>query len=133
MTDIDYLLVPGGDENPLVSLEKKLQMLRDLVTAVAKGCKNGLLLYGDGGMGKSFNVLAHLKALDACYKLFNGRMSAKGLFLALKRAQDAIHVLEDMERLTKDPDAQGILRSALWAPPGHDRVVTWTTAKDGEQ
>jgi hypothetical protein len=55
------------------------------------------------------------------------------LFLALQKAPDAVHVLEDMERLTKDADAQGVLRSALWAQPGHDRVVTWTTATDGAE
>jgi hypothetical protein len=65
--------------------------------------------------------------------LYNSRLTAKGLFLALAHAPDAVHVLEDMERLTKDADAQGVLRSALWAQPGHDRVVTWTTATDGAQ
>ena len=60
-------------------------------------------------------------------------MTAKGLFLALQHAPDAVHVLEDMERLTKDADAQGVLRIALWAQPGHDRAVTWTTATDGQQ
>lgn len=29
------------------------------------------------------------------------------------------------------PDAQSVLRSALWAKPCHNRVVTWTTATDG--
>jgi len=55
------------------------------------------------------------------------------LFLALNRAPDAIHVMEDMERVTKDPDAQGVLRSASWAQPGHERIVTWMTAKDGKE
>ena len=35
----------------------------------------------------------------------------------MKHALDAIHVLEDMERLTKDADAQGVLHSALSARP----------------
>jgi hypothetical protein len=38
-----------------------------------------------------------------------------------------------MERLVRDRDAQGVLRSALWAQPGHERVVTWTTATGGEE
>ncbi len=122
-----------ADKRELASLEKKFQMLRDLTTAVAQRFKNGLFLYGDGGVGKSYTVLTHLKYLDATYLLFNSRMTAKGLFLALKHAPDSIHVLEDMERLTKDADAQGVLRSSLWAQPGHDRVVTWTTAKDGQE
>jgi hypothetical protein len=60
-------------------------------------------------------------------------MTAKGLFLALAKFPDAVHVLEDMERLTQDRDAQGVLRSALWAHPGRDRVATWTSATGGEE
>ena len=124
---------PDRDQEALASLEKKLHLVRDHVTAVAKGYKTGYYLYGPGGMGKSYTVLRHLESLDVPYQLFNSRMTAKGLFLTLQKAPDAIHVMEDMERLTKDPDAQGVLRSALWAQPGHDRVVTWTTATDGTQ
>jgi hypothetical protein len=55
-------------------------------------------------------------------------MTGKGLFHALEQAPDAVHVLEDLERLTQDRDAQGILRGALWSQPGRPREVTWTTA-----
>jgi hypothetical protein len=123
----------AADKNARDSLEKKLHLVRDHVTAVARGYKTGCYFYGPGGMGKSYTVLRHLESLDAPYQLYNSRMTAKGLFLRLGHSPDAIHVLEDMERLTKDPDAQGVLRSALWAQPGHDRNVTWTTAKDGVQ
>jgi hypothetical protein len=119
------------DQIALASLDKKLHLVRDHVTAVAKGYKKGFYLYGTGGVGKSFTVLRHLESSDVPYQLYNSRMTAKGLFQTLHNAPDAIHVLEDMERLTKDPDAQGVLRSALWAQPGHDRVVTWTTATGG--
>lgn len=117
----------------LATLEKKLHLVRDLTTAVAKGFKTGLYLYGTGGVGKSHTVLRHLENLETCYQLYNSRMTAKGLFLTLQKAPDTIQVMEDMERLTKDPDAQGVLRSALWSQPGHDRLVTWTTATDGSQ
>jgi hypothetical protein len=118
-------------EAALAGLERKLHLVRDLVTAVGKGYKTGLYLYGTGGVGKSFTVLRHLEHLEIPHQLYNSRMTAKGLFKTFCAAPDATHVLEDMERLTKDPDAQGVLRSALWAQPGHDRVVTWTTATDG--
>lgn len=120
-------------DDPLASLERKLHVVRDHATAVGKGYKTGLYLYGTGGVGKSFTVLRHLERQEIPHQLFNSRMTAKGLFLALAAAPDAVHVLEDMERITKDPDAQGVLRSALWSQPGHDRVVTWTTATDGKQ
>jgi hypothetical protein len=123
----------NGALDALGTLEKKLHLVRDHVTAVARGYKTGYYLYGTGGMGKSYTVIRHLDTLDTPYLLFNSRMTAKGLFLTLQRAPDAIHLMEDMERLTKDPDAQGVLRSALWAQPGHERRITWTTASDGAQ
>ena len=122
-------LPPHRDNEALANLEKKLNLVRDHVTAVGRGYKTGFYLYGTGGMGKSYTVLQHLENLGVTYQLFNSRMTAKGLFLTLQKAPDAIHVMEDMERLTKDPDAQGVLRSALWAQPGHERLVTWTTAE----
>src|ERR1700685_2053616 len=109
----DELLGAPGHKAARDSLAKKLYLVRDHVTAVARGYKTGSYLYGSGGVGKSFTVLRHLESLGVPYQLFNSRMTAKGLFLALKSAPDAIHVLEDMERLTKDPDAQGVLRSAM--------------------
>jgi hypothetical protein len=122
-----------SDKEALGTLEKKFHLIRDHVTGVGKGYKWGYYLYGPGGMGKSYTVVEYLNRLGVPYQLCNSRMTAKGLFLTLQKAPDAVHVLEDMERLTKDPDAQGVLRSALWAQPGHDRLVTWTTATDGPQ
>src|SRR6266404_4873734 len=129
----DQQPLPTIDQAALDSLEREFHLVRDFVRAVIKGYKTGLFLYGPGGVGKSYTVIDQLKAMEATYKLFNSRMTAKGLFLALKNAPDAIHLLEDMERLTRDPDAQGVLRSALWAQPGHDRKITWTTASEGPQ
>ena len=47
----DYLLPSGAETSALATLEKKLLVVRDLVAAVAKGFKNGLFLYGAGGVG----------------------------------------------------------------------------------
>jgi hypothetical protein len=123
----------GGAAADLAALESKLQLVRDRVAQVVGGYQTGLYLCGSGGLGKSHTVLRELDALGATYRLFNSRMTAKGLFRALEKAPDAVHVLEDMERLTHDRDAQGVLRSALWSQPGNDRVVTWTTATGGEE
>jgi hypothetical protein len=121
------------NEAALESLDRKFALVRDRVTGVASGLSNGLYLYGSGGVGKSYAVISRLDQMGWAYKLFNSRMTAKGLFSALERAPDAVHILEDMERLTNDRDAQGVLRSSLWAQPDKDRIVTWTTATGGEQ
>jgi hypothetical protein len=123
----------SGSNPFLVSLEHKLQVIRDHAAGVAKRYKHGFFLHGSGGIGKSYTVLDHLRHLEVAYQLHNTRMTGKGLFLSLKAAPDLTHVLEDMERLTRDVDAQGVLRSAMWSQPGHERVVTWTTATDGPQ
>ncbi|MFO0847855.1 MAG: hypothetical protein U0871_04730 [Gemmataceae bacterium] len=118
----------GSDLTPVESLELKLQLLRDRVTAVVRGLQTGLYVYGAGGTGKTHTVVDQLCRLGADYRQFNARMTGKGLFAALKAGPDAVHVLEDMERLTDDRDAQGVLRGALWPTPGRDRRVTWSTA-----
>src|SRR5262249_34617176 len=129
----ERLTLPSADSDPLASLERKLCLVRDRVTAVARGFATGFYLYGAGGIGKTYTVRSHLDAIGVGSKPYTARMTAKGLFLALGKAPDAVHLLEDMERLTKDQDAQGVLRSALWAHPGTDRVITWTTAAGGEE
>jgi hypothetical protein len=131
------LVVEEVDHAALASLDRKLQMLKDRVVGVARGLHTGLFVFGEGGCGKSFTVLTCLDGLretaGTSYKLFNSRVTGKGLFVALSNAADAVHVIEDTERLTRDRDGQGVLRSALWCQPGHERVVTWVTATGGEE
>jgi hypothetical protein len=121
------------DSRHLASLDAKIKLVQDRVRSVVGGYSTGMYLYGAGGLGKSFNVLQELEAQDVSVRLFNSRMTAKGLFNSLQAHPDAVHLLEDMERIVDDRDAQGVLRSALWAQPGKERVVTWTTAADPQR
>jgi hypothetical protein len=116
----------------LASLDNKLKLVADRITAVVSGKSTGLYLCGAGGLGKSYTVVRQLQKLEADYRIFNSRMSGKGLFRALEKYPNSVHVLEDMERLTNDRDGQGVLRSALWSQADQERVVTWTTS-EGEQ
>lgn len=119
----------------LAGLETKLQLARDYVGEVVHGYTTGLYLYGEGGIGKSFTVFQELDRLNADYKPFNSRMTGRGLFNALEKFPDSIHVLEDMEQIMHDRGAQGVLRSALWGQRKvesggrMERPVTWSTYK----
>ena len=128
--------IPTDDELHLQAYEAKLQLVRDYTRGVAKGFSNGFFLYGTGGIAKSYTVLRELQNLAVDFKLFNSRMSGRGLFEALAEYPKAVHVLEDMERIVKDKDAQGIIRSACWGQKGDDgqqkRTVTWATARGVE-
>ena len=124
------------DDLHLASYEAKLQLVRDYVKGVALGFSNGFFLFGTGGIAKSFTVLGELQRLSTDFKLFNSRMSGRGLFETLAEYPKSVHVLEDMERLVKDKDSQGIIRSACWAQRGDDgrqkRTITWATARGVE-
>jgi hypothetical protein len=121
------------DETHLARLDAKLQLVRDRTAGVASGYMTGLYLYGDGGVGKSHTVIQTLRLRKADFKLFNSRMTGRGLFNALERYPDSVHVLEDMEQIMRDRGAQGVLRSALWGQRRDgdtgpmERPVTWST------
>jgi len=132
----DQSATTNPDEVHLAAYEAKLQLVRDYTKGVALGFSNGFFLFGTGGIAKSFTVLGELQRLGVDFKLFNSRMSGRGLFDALAEYPKSIHVLEDMERVVRDADAQGIIRSACWGQRGDDgkqkRTVTWATAKGVE-
>lgn len=123
-----------ADRRHLAALEQKLQVVRDFTGSVATGRTTGYFLWGKGGCGKSHTVIEELERLRVPYKLFNSRMTGRGLFNALEEFPDSVHLLEDMEPLFRDSGACGVLRSALWGvrPKGDgptERRVTWTTYK----
>ena len=122
-----------SDEKHLEDLEGKLQLVRDFTVSVATGRTGGFYLHGNGGCGKSFTVIEELERLKVPYKLYNSRMTGRGLYNSLEKFPDSIHLLEDMEQLFRESGARGVLRSALWSQ-GHsehdgpsERLVTWTT------
>ncbi len=121
------------DQRHLAHSESKARLIQDRVVAVIEGYANGLYLYGPGGAGKSYIVLDVLRQREANYKVYNSRMTGRGLYNALEAYPDAIHVLEDMEQITRDRGAQGVLRSALWGQRRdgdtgpQERLVTWST------
>jgi hypothetical protein len=130
----EVIIQPSAeDQRHLESYEAKLQLVRDYTRGVALGYSAGFYLHGAGGISKSFTVLGELERLGTNFKLFNSRMSGRGLFDTLHQYADAVHVLEDMERVVNDRDAQGVLRSATWSQKTKEgkqkRVVTWATAR----
>jgi hypothetical protein len=123
------------DQRHLEAFQKQLSLVQDKIVAVVKDYSTGLFLHGTPGTSKTHTVMETLKELQANYKLFNSHMTGRGLYDTLEDFPDAIHVLEDMEQITHDRGAQGVLRSALWGQrrdgdrSRQERLVTWTTCK----
>jgi len=127
--------ITAGEQKHLDKLESRFTLIRDAVQGVAKSYHTGLFLHGEGGTGKSYTVMEHLRKLKVAYKLHNSRLTARGLVAELQSAPAVIHLIEDAETLLDDKKTFGVLRSALWCngPAAKQRPqprpMTWTAYK----
>ena len=130
-TKSDGSTLTAADLQHLKEIDKKLQLVRDRVAGVVRG-QPGMLLFGPGGIGKTYTVQEELRRLRARYRLLNTHVTGLSLFTVLERYPTYIHVLEDVEEVLRDRLALGVLRSATW-PCRQDRrgnpecVVTWSS------
>src|SRR5262245_35438449 len=97
-----------SDKEVLASFENKLEIIRDRVRGVALGYSPGLVLLGEGGGGKTWNVETTLKEGGRSYRVSNSRVSGRALFELLRDQPDLVHVLDDCEPLLLDKHALGV-------------------------
>lgn len=119
----------------LASLKKQFALVRDRVKQVASGGENGLILCGEGGVGKSRAVLQTLKECEASFTLINSQLTPKGLFDLIVKQPNGIFVIEDAEQMLQRNPMAGLLRSALFSQEERNkhgrqpRRITWQTAR----
>ena len=123
----DVVGLSDDDRAALDDLDRKAAVVRDRIRSVVLGLRSSSYLYGPGGAGKSYLVRSELSPLAGRVLFFNSRMTGRALFDVLKNAADALHVVEDTEKLLDDLDAQGIIRAATGGEKGEDRIITWST------
>lgn len=109
--------------------DNQLGLIRDRVTAVAKGYQNGFYLAGRPGTGKTHEVKKQLDALKTVYTLRNSRMTSLGLYTHLREHPEGPTVLDDISTLWYERAAQQILLAAMNGEPGEPRLLTYTTAE----
>lgn len=111
---------------------QKMAQIADFTKVVIEGWQTGLILNGEGGIGKSYTVEGTLRRMKV-YKTdchHKGRVTSKGLFDALELYPNDIHLVEDAESLYKDKTFSGLGRMALHSQdksPHPLRVITWRT------
>jgi hypothetical protein len=123
-------MLTQDDRRNLDQLKRLTQVIRDFIGGVVLHRHTGLFVGGRGGIGKSFIVESELTNRGEAYKLWNSAMTARCLFDRFAAYPEAVHVIEDIETLTRDRRAIGVLRSALWGTRrGRDgrmeRLITW--------
>ena len=113
--------------------------MKNLTGMVAKRISPSMMITGDPGLGKTYNVLNQLESLGLSkgehFEHIKGRATAAGMFITLYENSDKLIVFDDCDSVFKDPDAVNILKGAL---DSYDRrVISWMAAKplkdsDGE-
>jgi hypothetical protein len=118
----------------LESLEKKYQVIRDNAVLVAKGHNTGFVCWGEGGTGKSYQILQALHGKGCDYRLLNTRVSGPWLCMCLKQQPKGLFVIEDVEDIFVERSCLSVLRSAMWAQEDSAgrmvRSITYGTAQD---
>lgn len=95
----------------------------------------GVIIYGDGGCGKSYTVKEELDRLGKKYEIINSQLTARGFRDKLAANPRGIFVIEDVEKVLRSDtsDITGVIRSAGYGQKGKDgrrrRTVAWGTAQ----
>ena len=118
------------------------QMFADmcnLTSMVARRISPSMVVTGDPGLGKTYNVIRTLKAQGLTegtdFVHVKGRATAAGMFITLFENADKMIIFDDCDSVFRDQDAVNILKGAL---DSYDRrVISWMAAKplkdsDGE-
>lgn len=106
--------------------------LSDYVTLIAKGVMPALLVTGQGGIGKSYNIdkiLDQYGKRHETWEKIKGKASPAAMYATLWYNRDKIVVFDDCDSVFKDPDALNILKGAL---DNNDfREISWATKSEG--
>lgn len=106
--------------------------LDDYVTMSAKELLPALLITGQGGIGKSYNVEKILDKFGNRHETWErvkGKASAAAMYNTLWYNRNKIIVFDDCDSVFKDPDAINVLKGAL--DNNNFREISWATKGEG--
>lgn len=105
------------------------RQLNTYVLMVARGLNNALLITGQGGIGKSYNVNKILSAYgtkNKDYVIMKGKSSTSAMYKFLFDNYNKIVVFDDCDSVLQDSDGLNILKGVL--DSGRIKEVSWNTS-----
>jgi hypothetical protein len=102
------------------------------VTMAGKELLPALLITGQGGIGKSYNVekiLDQFGKRHETWERVKGKASAAAMYNTLWYNRNKIVVFDDCDSVLKDPDAINVLKGAL--DNNNFREISWATKGEG--
>lgn len=119
-----------SDETLLSNIERKFSMLRTMTLGVANHKINGMVVSGDGGVGKTYTVEETLHDFHGTRKIksISGKISPVEMFNNLYNfsGEDDILIFDDADAAFKNDECLNILKAALDTKPR--RMVSWLTS-----
>lgn len=102
-------------QNSIVGLEKYFVDYYQHIDAFLKNnIINGFIVVGDAGLGKTYNLILHLKKLNKNFVLIKGHITALTLYKTFyEHRNNEIIILDDVIKIIEDKDIINILLGAL--------------------
>ena len=124
------------DETFSWPINQRFEFVSQLVSMVANGIANSVIITGPGGLGKSHTVMSTLVSMglkdasgfdvestDRSFRVIKGYSTAKGLYRELFANRNSVIVFDDCDSVLKDPVALNLLKGAL---DSYDRrIISW--------
>jgi hypothetical protein len=122
-----YRAYTPADQEALRAYAHTCAIVRDKVRQVIVGKKVCLYLWGDGGIGKDYQIQVVFRECkyekDVHYILTNSRGSEPGLEDLIRKHPALLHYLQDIETVFQAREYLGYLRSLTWGQKDDDWVM----------
>jgi len=105
-------------------LDRIYAPMKAMIDMVAKEYSNALVIYSEGGLGKTYSVIRHLESEGLAYEMVVGYTTPLQFYRQLYENRDKLVVLDDVDGLMEDERGLSILKSALWSVTD-ERVVSY--------
>lgn len=159
VTKLEEIGIPdkasGSAVAPLIEFDinERFQFLQDYVDMVSQREMKSAIVVGEGGLGKSFTVMAQLAknglkefsvhsedfeigssmneaSMKKTFVVVKGYSTPKGLFRTLYENRNRLVVFDDCDNILRDEVASNLLKAAL--DSYEKRIVTWNAESFGE-
>ena len=115
------------------NIDKYYYELKELMKTLVNGNINGLLVLGEAGLGKTYQVNKMLQELGKKYgedyAVLSSYATPLEFYQFLYHNSEKVIVLDDLLKLLDNDIAKGILLSALWSiSPDTPRIVNYNSS-----
>ncbi len=120
-------------------VNERFDFIKDVTNMVVTGESNSVIVSGSGGLGKTFTVLACLKAAEleeidngeGDYEVVKGFVTPKALYRLLYNNRDGLLVFDDCDSVWDNPTTVSLLKAAL--DSYETRHISWFSESRSEE